>query len=211
MAFTQPLLQQFPGDVVPRPARGDRPEQFARPGERSGPAVVYVVPMGWTSGPASVAPPSPTENPITVARPAVTTGRLRLEVQPEHAWQLFVDAVFLGSHDDLGNEVELPPGPRRIELRAPGYEPLVFDARIELDRTITYRGRLERIVTAPQPPNAREPQHPDTPTTTAPAPVAPTGSKTLYVIPGCYLGNVPPQADRLREGCDIGSLKIVTP
>ena len=38
-----------------------------------------------------------------------------------------------------------------------------------------------------------------------------TGSRTLYVIPGCYLGNVPPETDRLPAVCDISRLKIYPP
>jgi hypothetical protein len=28
----------------------------------------------------------------------------------------------------------------------------------------------------------------------------------MYIIPGCYIGNAPPVADRLRAGCDINKL-----
>jgi hypothetical protein len=45
-----------------------------------------------------------------------------------------------------------------------------------------------------------------------PAPlVLPTGSRTMYVIPGCYLGNVPPDQDRLPAGCDISRMKTHAP
>lgn len=45
-----------------------------------------------------------------------------------------------------------------------------------------------------------------------PAPfVLANGSRTLYVIPGCYLGNVLPDVDRLPAGCDISRMKIHTP
>jgi hypothetical protein len=32
----------------------------------------------------------------------------------------------------------------------------------------------------------------------------------MYLIPGCYMGNVQPTAAMLRPGCDIGKL-ITTP
>lgn len=41
--------------------------------------------------------------------------------------------------------------------------------------------------------------------------VVPTGSKTLYFIPGCYLGNVLPDKDRLPAGCDISRMKTHAP
>ena len=61
----------------------------------------------------------------------------------------------------------------------------------------------------PPPPPAAPPIEVEAP---APPPfVAPTGSRTLYLIPGCYLGNVPPEADRLPAGCDISRLKTYAP
>lgn len=41
--------------------------------------------------------------------------------------------------------------------------------------------------------------------------VVPTGSRTLYFIPGCYLGNVLPDKDRLPAGCDISRMKTHAP
>jgi hypothetical protein len=35
--------------------------------------------------------------------------------------------------------------------------------------------------------------------------------KTFYVIPGCYAGDKPPQADRLRPGCSISQTRTVPP
>jgi hypothetical protein len=32
---------------------------------------------------------------------------------------------------------------------------------------------------------------------------------TIYFIPRCYLGNVPPSAARLPAGCDIKDLKVM--
>ena len=33
---------------------------------------------------------------------------------------------------------------------------------------------------------------------------------TGYVIPGCYIGNVPPQEAGLPAGCDLGRLITIT-
>lgn len=63
----------------------------------------------------------------------------------------------------------------------------------------------------PPPPPAPEPEvRPEPPAPPAPI-IVPTGSRTLYVIPGCYLGNVKPEADRLPAHCDISRLKIYEP
>ena len=147
-----------------------------------------------------VTPPPPEE-------PAIETGFLRLEVEPRVDLQVFVDGIYLGTIADLGDELELRLGIHRIELRAPGHRTLVFDTEIVSDRTIVYRGALERLETSPPTPNApgapRTPVAPQAPE----APLAP--SSPMYVIPGCYLGNVLPTAAMLRPGCDIARLTTV--
>jgi hypothetical protein len=196
--------------IQPVPGQNRRPDHpIYAPGRyrRSRSSVVYVVPSyGW-SGYASPAPPPPAESGVTVFTPEPEVGQLRLDVQPADRWQLFVDGAFVGTQEDLGSDIDIQAGPRRIELRAPGYQPLAFDTRIEVGRSITYRGRLEPIQQSalPDPPARRE-----TPIA-APPPVAPAGSRTLYVIPGCYLGNVMPQKEKLREGCDMSTMKTFTP
>lgn len=44
-----------------------------------------------------------------------------------------------------------------------------------------------------------------------PPPYVPTGDRTLYIIPGCYVGNVPPAGVKLPPGCDPGKLTTYTP
>ena len=154
----------------------------------------YSYGIGTAIGPALV---SQTE-PMPVSEPPSDSGFLRLEVEPEALLQIYVDGVFVGTPSDLGNELELRSGPHRIEVRAPGYQTLTFDARIEVDRGITYRGELKPLDTTPVQVGP------------VPAPV-PTGSRTLYVIPGCYLGNVMPEASRLPAGCDISRMKTHVP
>ncbi len=161
----------------------------------------YVIPTypyyGSPSMQVVVTQPSATyTTPAPPLPPPSDSGRLRLEVEPASLLQIFVDGVFVGTPADLGSELNLRTGPHRIEIRAPGYETLVFDTRIEADRTITYRGELKSTgAKAPAPP----------------AFVAPAGSRTLYVIPGCYLGNVRPNADQLPQGCDLGRMKTHAP
>jgi hypothetical protein len=31
----------------------------------------------------------------------------------------------------------------------------------------------------------------------------------MYLIPNCYLGNVPPRANRLSPGCDIKQVQVL--
>jgi hypothetical protein len=172
------------------------------------PNVVYVVPpYGYFPNsylpvtPYVETPPPPSE--VTVTRslpPEPRLGALRLEVEPRELLQVFVDGIYLGTPADLGDEIELAAGTRRVELRAPGYRTLVFDAEISFDRSITYRGALERI-----PPPAGPPLSPRPPV------AAPAGNKTMYLIPGCYMGNVSPKDVALPAGCDIKKLTTISP
>jgi hypothetical protein len=57
----------------------------------------------------------------------------------------------------------------------------------------------EAPIEPPPPPRAPEP------------PFVPTGDRTLYVIPGCYVGNVPPKDVKLPDTCDLAKLTTFTP
>ena len=83
---------------------------------------------------------SVTTEQVTAPPPLPETGFLRLEVEPRHLLQIFVDGLYVGTIADLGDDIELGLGPRRIELRAPGYRTLIFDTRI----VIRSHGRVSR-------------------------------------------------------------------
>ena len=120
-------------------------------------------------------------------------GMLRFAVTPLSA-QVFVDSYYVGTIEDIDRErvLLLPPGPHRVEIRAPGYDPVVFDVRIESNETVTYRAAL-----APSPREA--PAHA----------AAPAGPARMYVIPNCYLGNIPPRQDRLPSGCNTKQVRVI--
>lgn len=44
-----------------------------------------------------------------------------------------------------------------------------------------------------------------------PPPFVPTGDRTLYVIPGCYVGNVPPKDVKLPANCDLTKVTTYVP
>ena len=76
----------------------------------------------------------------------VDQGALRLKVKPVDA-SVYVDGYYVGIVDDFDGvfqRLRLEPGPHRIEIRAPQYETLAFDVRIDIDETTTYRGALIR-------------------------------------------------------------------
>jgi hypothetical protein len=59
--------------------------------------------------------------------------------------QVFIDGYFVGivdEYDGVFQRLRLPEGPHRVEVRAPGFEPLTFEVRIFADDTVTYRGEL---------------------------------------------------------------------
>ena len=72
------------------------------------------------------------------------SGGVRLKVDRRDA-EVFVDGYYAGTVDDFDGvfqELRLEDGGYRIEIRAPGFETLVFDVRVQPGRTITYRGHM---------------------------------------------------------------------
>jgi len=126
--------------------------------------------------------------------PPAAIGLLRFDVTPQSA-QVFVDSFYAGTIADIDAQrvLTLAAGPHRIELQAAGYQPKTFDVRIDPNDTIVYRAALERERTA------------------ATAAARPTGPTRMYVIPGCYAGNMAPRADRLPSGCDIKQVRVIDP
>jgi hypothetical protein len=158
---------------------------------------VYVVPSYWWDASYLEEPVARTQSDVAggsaVPSDEPLTGTLRLELQSERDVQVYVDGYFVGTLEDLRDELVLEPGPHSIDVRASDYETLAFDVRIAAGRSITYRGVL-------------------TPTTPRPEPlVTPPPPSTFYFIPGCYLGNVHPQEVQLPPGCDLSRMITRTP
>jgi hypothetical protein len=122
------------------------------------------------------------------------TGLLRIDVTPGTA-QVYVDSYYVGTVDDVNAQrvLTLEAGPHRLEFRAPQYRTSTVDVRVLPYETVTYRGTLEAERAAPAP--------------VAPAAAGPP--TPMYVIPNCYLGNVPPRASRLPSGCDVKNVQVV--
>ncbi len=185
---------------LPDSREPDRRPPVLEPGQRrrSGPSIVYVVPAyPWTGGVSHVPAPAEPHLPASLA----PSGRLRLEVEPAGLLQVFVDEVYVGMPGDTGGEIDLAPGVRRVELRAAGHHAMAIDVRVVAERTVTYRSEL-----TPEAPEPAAQIGDDTR-----PPVVPMGSRTIYAIPGCYLGNVPPQGVKLPAGCDLARLEVHVP
>ena len=131
--------------------------------------------------------------PVIVEQPA--PARLILDIHPPTA-QVFADGYYIGIPEDFRFEdggAVLEPGPHRIDILARDYEPVTFDVNLTRGQSATYRHTLTPIVRAPQ----------AAPAAAAKAPPAPKQPVTFYLIPGCYMGNVPPKEANLPATCDI--------
>ena len=73
-------------------------------------------------------------------------GVLHFNVKPHNA-EVYVDGQRVGKADQfdgLLHKLRLEAGVHRVELRAPGYQPIVVNVRIEAGGSMTYRGMLEK-------------------------------------------------------------------
>ena len=72
------------------------------------------------------------------------SGSLRVIVDPPQT-RVYVDGYYAGVVDEFDGHfqhMDLSPRPHRVEIRAPGYQPLVFDVVIQPHHKIDYRGTL---------------------------------------------------------------------
>lgn len=166
---------------------GEMPPWWFHPGSRRPyfGGSYYALPYSgyYPAEDARYSPPPPEAEPAAMR----TTGVLRLEITPATGLQYYIDGMFFGSSSELGTQFDVNAGARRIEIRAPGYKPVIFDARFVPGGTVTRRGALEPLEDVATLPRA-------------------TGSRTMYVIPGCFMGNTRPEPSALPKGCDIGRM-----
>ena len=142
--------------------------------------------LGYDTG--APAGQEPSDAPVSAAM-ATNKGLLQLAITPATGLDYYVDGVYIGSSSNLGDQFEINAGARQVEVRARGYKPATFDTRIDEGRVTTVRGALEAEPQAQQAPRN-------------------TGSRVVYVIPGCYMGNTKPEKGTLPAGCDVR--KMVT-
>ena len=197
-------IDQPHGVVRPDPGRpGGRPH-------RPQPAIVlFGAPYDFGVDPAlqSMTPGVIAPSPEPTLPPPPLTGTLRLEVEPADTAQVFVDGEYVGTPVDLDSQIELPPGVHEIEVRARGFETLIFDVRVVAGRTVTYRQTMERAGGTGKVSGPDSPRSPTKPT----SPATPTPKTTFYLIPGCYLGNVHPSEVKLPANCDFSRMITHTP
>jgi hypothetical protein len=181
---------QHSGTTTPRTAdqtrRNDTPITVGGVGYL--PPYFYLAPWYFMPEAAVTRTDAPAGRPAEPQVPVRKTGTLSLEVQPAASAQVFIDGFYVGTTDVEGTQFELEAGPHRVELKASGYDPVDFDVRIVAQQSITYRDTLKA--------SRRSPDAAPVP------PQAAADHTTLYVIPGCYAGNQPPDGLVLPDGCD---------
>jgi len=188
-------LRPLPDREHRRPAQreGDYRPRYRRP--HTGPNVVFV----------PYAAPMVVGREVVIERAVESAGtpvvlepslaRLVLDIHPPTA-QVFADGYYIGIPEDFRFEnggAVLEPGPHRIDILARDYQPVSFDVNLTRGQSATFRHILTPVMrTPPQPAPAA-----------VNAPSAPKQPMTFYLIPGCYMGNVPPKEANLPATCDV--------
>jgi hypothetical protein len=77
--------------------------------------------------------------------PGGAYGRVRITNAPNGV-EVYADGDYVGIADDFDGRLEqlnLEPGPHRIELRAPGFETATFEVNVHPGQTIHYRASMQ--------------------------------------------------------------------
>jgi len=70
---------------------------------------------------------------------------VRLDI-PQKDAAVYLDGFYVGTVGDLDDAPErltMQPGPHHLELRATGYQTLMFDVNIQAGKTVTYRTPMQ--------------------------------------------------------------------
>jgi hypothetical protein len=114
------------------------PYSFYDPYAYPAPAPVYGYPA-----------PAPVYQPpggVTAAPGYQAYGGVSFDLSPSDA-TVYVDGSYVGIVSDFSDPsrpLSLSAGPHRVELRAPGYVPMIFDVDIVAGQVLPYRGELRR-------------------------------------------------------------------
>jgi PEGA domain len=120
----------------------------------------------------------------------VPTGRLILDLERGGA-EVFADGYYVGIVEDFSaprGGGTLSAGPHRIDVSASGFEALTRVVNLAPGQAVTVRGVLAAL----------------------PPPVV-IPRTTFYLIPGCYMGNIPPKDAHLPPTCDQSRATIWVP
>lgn len=191
--FRPPFPPPFPGEDLFLAGPDTYAPRFDRVPRRRGRRYPFFGGFGYGFGYAPMSPFPGPDSSIRRQWEREADGYLRLLMEPATA-QVHVDGFYVGTVAEFATAGRaLPAGPRRVEVRAHGYQTATFDVNVVPNETITYRQDLARIEQRPA----------------APVPVA--ARKTMYVIPRCYAGDTPPVASQLPAGCNARQVRRIPP
>lgn len=82
---------------------------------------------------------------VNVAPGVAAAGGLSFSIEPSTA-EIYADGEYVGQSIDFSatsQPLTLAPGRHRIEVRAPGFESIVFDADVSAGQVLPYQGTLQ--------------------------------------------------------------------
>jgi hypothetical protein len=91
------------------------------------------------------------------------------------------------------------------------WQPYPIAVQQEPQIIVVQQPPVTRIVEVEVPTRAPRNDAPPREAEPAPPPYVPAGDRTLYVIPGCYVGNVPPKDVKLPANCDLTKVTTYVP
>jgi hypothetical protein len=100
-------------------------------------------PYGYPAAPAYPPAYAQPDGAVTAA-PATNVGGLSFEFSPADA-AIYVDGQYVGTVSQFtstSQPLSLNPGRHHVEIQAPGYVPLAFDADIVAGQVVPYQGSL---------------------------------------------------------------------
>lgn len=103
------------------------------------------------------------------------------------------------------------PDRQRYRRRSPPVIYVPYPVYQSLPNTVAPPPQVVVVAAPPVAPLPEPDVEPEPTPEPAPPMLLPTGSRTIYLIPGCYLGNVLPEVERLPKGCDISRMKTYEP
>ena len=123
-------------------------DSYAAPSNGGYPPPSY----GGYQAPSNGAYPPPASYPnqpqasVGVQQPEQTASGVSFEITPATA-QIFVDGALVGTasmFDPSSQPLPLTPGRHHVEVRAPGYQTMEFDAEVSPGQVIPYQGAMQR-------------------------------------------------------------------
>jgi len=135
----------YPAYGYPYPSPYPYPDPYAYP------PPAYPAYGGYPPAPYGGYPTSsstyPAQPPVSVgAQPGQTSGGMSFEITPGTA-EVYVDGEYAGTASMFGPSyppLSVTPGRHNVEVRAPGYQTIAFDAEVIPGQVIPYQGTMQR-------------------------------------------------------------------